>query len=39
MNCPSRLDKTGMEGLSGITCAVTCQPRVAPRTKSGLQAQ
>ena len=31
VNCPSRLDKTGKEGLSGITCPVTCQPRVAPR--------
>ena len=39
MNCPSRLDKTGKEGLSGITCLVACQSRVAPRPKSGLQAQ
>ena len=36
VNCRSRLDK---EGLSGIPCPVTRQPRVAPRTKSGLQAQ
>ncbi len=39
MNCPSRLDKTGKEGLSGITCPVACQSRVAPRPKSGLPAQ
>ena len=39
MNCPSSLDKTGKEGLSGITCPVACQSRVAPRPKSGLQAQ
>src|SRR5271157_6530835 len=39
VNCPSRLDKTGKEGLSGITCPVACQSRVAPRPKSGLQAQ
>ena len=30
MNCPSSLDKTGKEGLSGITCPVACQSRVAP---------
>src|SRR5208337_4543416 len=39
VNCPSTLDKTGKEGLSGITCPVACQSRVAPHTKSGLQAQ
>ena len=39
VNCPSRLDKKGKEGLSGITCPVACQSRVAPRPKSGLQAQ
>ena len=39
MNCPSGSDKVGKEGLSGITCPVTCQSRVAPRPKSGLQAQ
>ncbi len=32
VNCPSRLDKTGKEGLSGITCPVACQSRV-PRAR------
>ena len=39
VNRPSRSDKVGKEGLSGITCPVTCQSRVAPPPKSGLQAQ
>ena len=34
VNCPSRLDKMGKEGLSGITCPVACQSRVTPRRRA-----
>ncbi len=48
VNCPSRLDKTGKVGgqrslapspVTKITCPLACQSGVAPRTKSGFQAQ